>query len=214
MRKQKLFTQVTVVFMVLLLAMPVTSGAVAGFRLANNLLLDDIIASQTMVTGRLIQNEEGQAEEGLGSDEQTAVVAADEKQEDDVEKIENEFNFTSEEIDLFARLVHAEAAGEPYEGKVAVAASVLNRLRSSRYPNTLRGVIYQISGGRYQYSPVLDGRINRSAGSGALKAVEDAINGWDPTNGASGFFNPRKTSNQWVRSQPVTRTIGRHVFFK
>lgn len=123
-------------------------------------------------------------------------------------------NFSQQEIDLFARLVHSEAAGEPHVGQVAVAASVLNRLRSSIYPNTLRGVIYQVVGGFYQYSPVLDGRINLPANRAAYRAVYDAIGGWDPSGGALGFYNPRKTSNQWVRQQAVTTVIGNHIFFR
>ncbi len=121
---------------------------------------------------------------------------------------------TAAELDLFARLVHAEAAGEPFEGQVAVAASVLNRVRSPLYPNTLSAVINQVVNGHYQYSPVLDGRINLPANESARRAVQEALNGRDPSLGALGFFNPRKTNNQWVRSRPVTVTIGQHVFFR
>jgi N-acetylmuramoyl-L-alanine amidase len=124
------------------------------------------------------------------------------------------FQFSAAELDLFARLVHAEAAGEPYLGQVAVAATVLNRINSTRYPNTLSAVIYQIESGFYQYSPVLDGRINLPAGESARRAVRDAIAGQDPSLGAIGFYNPRKTSNVWVRQQPVTTIIGNHVFFR
>jgi len=123
------------------------------------------------------------------------------------------YNFSSSDIDLLARLVSAESAGEPFEGQVAVASTILNRLRDPRYPDTIPGIIYQIESGRYQYSPVLDGRINLPATASAIKAVQQAINGWDPSNGANGFYNPSKTSNQWVRSHPVTAVIGNHVFF-
>ncbi len=123
-------------------------------------------------------------------------------------------NFSQQEIDLLARLVHSEAAGEPYVGQVAVAASVLNRINSSIYPNTLTGVVYQVAYGYYQYSPVLDGRINLPANQNAYRAVNDALGGWDPSGNALGFYNPRKTSNQWVRQQPVTTVIGNHVFFR
>ena len=116
--------------------------------------------------------------------------------------------------DLFARLVHSEAAGEPYEGQVAVAASVLNRVKDSRYPGTVRAVILQVVNGYYQYSPVLDGRINIPANETAFRAVDDALSGRDPSLGATGFYNPRKTSNVWVRQQPVTTVIGNHVFFR
>lgn len=122
--------------------------------------------------------------------------------------------FSASELDLFARLVHAEAAGEPFVGQVAVAASVLNRINSARYPNTLTAVIYQIESGFYQYSPVLDGRINLPANDSARRAVAEAINGSDPSLGATGFYNPRKTTNQWVRQQPVTIVIGNHIFFR
>ena len=117
------------------------------------------------------------------------------------------------DIDLFARLVYSEAAGESYTGQVAVAASVLNRVDSPKYPNTLRGVILQVVNGYYQYSPVLDGRINLPADRTAYQAVYDALQGWDPSGGALGFYNPRKTTNQWVRQQPVTTVIGNHIFF-
>lgn len=123
-------------------------------------------------------------------------------------------NYSQKDIDLFARLVHSEAAGELYTGQVAVAASILNRVASSRYPNTLSGVIYQVANGSYQYSPVLDGRINIPASKTAYQAVYDALGGWDPSNNALGFYNPRKTSNQWVRQQKVTTVIGSHIFFR
>lgn len=123
-------------------------------------------------------------------------------------------NYSQQDIDLFARLVYSEAAGESYTGQVAVAASVLNRLDSSRYPDSLRGVILQVVNGHYQYSPVLDGRINLPASQTAYQAVYDALQGWDPSGGALGFYNPRKTSNQWVRQQSVTTVIGGHVFFR
>ena len=123
-------------------------------------------------------------------------------------------SFSQGEIDLFARLVHSEAGSEPYIGQVAVAASVLNRLASTRYPNTLSGVVYQIIDGCYQYSPVLDGRINIPANKSAYQAVYDALGGWDPSRNALGFYNPAKTSNQWVRQQQVTTVIGNHIFFR
>ena len=127
----------------------------------------------------------------------------------------NKYNLSQTEIQLLARLVRAEAEGESYEGQVAVAASVLNRLNDPRYPNTISQIIYQVDQGiYYQYSPVMDGRINLPPTASTLKAVQDAINGWDPSSGAIGFYNPAKTTNRWVRSQPVTTQIGNHVFFR
>lgn len=123
------------------------------------------------------------------------------------------YTLSTSDINLLARLVSAESSGEPFEGQVAVASTILNRLKDPRYPNTIPGIVYQIDNGRYQYSPVLDGRINLPATASALKAVQQAINGWDPSNGANGFYNPAKTTNKWVRSHPVTAVIGDHVFF-
>jgi N-acetylmuramoyl-L-alanine amidase len=123
-------------------------------------------------------------------------------------------SFSAAELDLFARLVHAEAAGEPFTGQVAVAATILNRIDSTRYPNTMSGVVYQIESGYYQYSPVLDGRINQPAGESVRRAVQEALSGQDPSLGATGFYNPAKTSNLWVRQQPVTVRIANHVFFR
>jgi N-acetylmuramoyl-L-alanine amidase len=117
------------------------------------------------------------------------------------------------DLDLFARLVSAEAAGEPFTGQVAVAATILNRLQDQRYPKTIPGIVYQINFGYYQYSPVLDGRINQPATASAYRAVEMALSGWDPSNGATGFYNPAKTESYWVRSHPTTAVIGGHVFF-
>lgn len=123
-------------------------------------------------------------------------------------------SLSNAEMDLLARLVRAEAGGEIYLGQVAVAATVLNRVKDSRYPNSVSGVIYQVSGGYYQYCPVENGTINIPAGETAGRAVRDAVNGSDPSLGATGFYNPQKTTNQWVRSQPVTTVIGNHIFFR
>lgn len=123
-------------------------------------------------------------------------------------------SFSASDIELLAKLVRAEAEGEPYDGMVAVAASVLNRVADPRYPNSIPEVIYQVVNGVRQYSPVIDGRINLPATTASRKAAQDAINGWDPSYGATGFYNPTKTSNRWVQSHPPTTKIGNHVFFK
>lgn len=121
---------------------------------------------------------------------------------------------SDDEFDLLVRLVHAEAAGESYMGKVAVAASVLNRVDSPHYPNTIKDVIYQVVGTNgYQYTPVANGRINEPGTPEDARAVEAALAGWDPTGGATGFYNPRATNDQWVRSRKSVAVIGNHVFF-
>ncbi len=129
-------------------------------------------------------------------------------------------DFNSDELDLFARLVSAEAKGEPYEGQVAVAATVLNRLLHAEYPNTLYEVIYEVvvvNGIEYyQYEPVLNGTINNPATDDAENAVFDALAGWDPSLGATGFFAPALVppTSTWVWSRPVTINIGGHRFFR
>ena len=127
--------------------------------------------------------------------------------------------YNTSEIDLFARLVHAEARGESYTGQVAVAATILNRVLDPDYPNTLHGVIHDVvivNGKKYyQYEPVLNGTIYQPAGENAVDAVYDALAGWDPSLGATGFFAPAKVSgSSWVWTRPMTVTIGNHRFFK
>lgn len=109
---------------------------------------------------------------------------------------------------LLARLVHGEARGEPYKGKVAVAAVVLNRVKSPSFPNTIAGVIYQ-SGA---FDAVSDGQINLQPDSESIKAAKDALNGWDPTNGCLYYYNPRTATSKWMLSRPVLLTIGNHAF--
>lgn len=116
----------------------------------------------------------------------------------------------SGDLYLLARVVYGEARGEPYKGQVAVAAIVLNRVKSSSFPNSLSGVVYQ-SGA---FSIVADGQINLAPNQTAINAARDAMNGWDPTNGCIYYFNPAKTSNQWMHSRPKVVTIGSHVFCK
>jgi spore germination cell wall hydrolase CwlJ-like protein len=123
-------------------------------------------------------------------------------------------HFSQEEIDLLARITRAEAEGESELGKTAVAASILNRVQSERYPSTIAGVVYQRVNGRYQYSPVADGRINLPPRPTDYQAAFRALAGNDPSNGATGFFNSAKTRDRWVRSHPVTAVIDGHTFFK
>ena len=116
----------------------------------------------------------------------------------------------SSNVNLLARLIYGEARGEPYTGQVAVGAVVMNRVKSSSFPNTISGVIYQ-SGA---FDAVRDGQINLSPDSTAIKAAQDAINGWDPSYGAIYYFNPSTATNKWIWSRPMTVTIGRHRFCK
>ena len=118
--------------------------------------------------------------------------------------------YSSSDVYLLARIIGAEARGESYVGQVAVGAVVLNRVRHSSFPDSIAGVVYQ-SGA---FSAVRDSNWNVAPNDTAKKAARDAINGWDPTGGAIYYYNPAKTSNQWIRTRPVVTTIGRHVFCK
>ena len=116
----------------------------------------------------------------------------------------------SSDVNLLARAIYGEARGEPYTGQVAVAAVILNRVKSSKFPNTIAGVIYQ-SGA---FDAVADGQINLTPNSTAKKAAQDALNGWDPSYGALYYFNPSTATNKWIWSRPMTVTIGKHRFCK
>lgn len=116
--------------------------------------------------------------------------------------------YTQSELDLLARLVHGEAAGEPYLGKVAVAAVVLNRVRSPLFPDTVAGVIYE----PWQFSCVGNWLFNSTPSSDSVSAARDALNGWDPTGGALFYFNYHIVTNSWLWSKPHAVTIGNHYF--
>ena len=120
-------------------------------------------------------------------------------------------NSTSD-LQLMARAINGEARGEPYEGQVAVGAVILNRVKSSQFPNTIAGVIYQ-SGA---FTAVADGQINQpiAEDSTVYKAAQDAMNGWDPTGGCIYYFNPNTATNKWIWSRPLVKTIGKHRFCK
>lgn len=124
----------------------------------------------------------------------------------------NSNNATSNNTDLnlLSRVVYGEARGEPYKGMVAVAASVLNRVADSRFPNTIAGVVYQAGA----YTCVSDGQINLEPDETARKAAQDAINGWDPTSGCIYYFNPDTATSSWIWSRPQVLTIGKHIFCK
>jgi len=116
----------------------------------------------------------------------------------------------SSDLNLLARVVYAEARGEVYAGQVAIAAVVLNRVKSSSFPNSIAGVIYQ-SGA---FTAVSDGQINLTPNETAKKAAQDALNGWDPTYGCIYYFNPNTATNAWIWSRPHVITIGKHRFCK
>lgn len=122
------------------------------------------------------------------------------------------FTVTKEDIRLLAQLIHAEARGEPLKGQIAVGAVIMNRLTSGSFPVNIRGIIYQKTKGVYQFTPVQDGQIRLEPNQASYYAAERAIKGEDPTGGALFFYNPETSSDQWIKTLPVTKIIGNHVF--
>lgn len=118
--------------------------------------------------------------------------------------------YSQNDITLMANAVHGEARGEPYVGKVAVAAVILNRVESSTFPNTISGVIFEPRA----FTAVSDGQIWLTPDESARKAALDAINGWDPTGNALYYFNPETATSSWIWSRPQIKKIGKHIFCK
>ncbi len=114
----------------------------------------------------------------------------------------------SNDLYLLAKCVHAEARGEVYVGQVAVAAVILNRVKSPEFPNTISGVIYQ----PWAFTAVHDGQINLEPNQSAYNAARDAMNGWDPTYGCLFYYNPEVATSKWIFSRQTVVTIGKHVF--
>ncbi len=114
----------------------------------------------------------------------------------------------SGEVDLLARVISAEARGEPYSGQVAVGAVILNRIGHPSFPNTLAGVVYQPGA----FSCMDDGQIDQPVAESAVRAAREALNGADPSGGAIYYFNPNTATSAWIWSRPLIKVIGQHRF--
>lgn len=158
-----------------------TYSAVKNFQAKNGLAVDGIAGPQTLAALGLPT---GQAAGGGSS-------AND-----------------SRDLNLLARIIHGEARGEPYLGQVAIGAVVLNRVRDSRFPNTIAGVIYQPGA----FDAVYDGQIDLEPDTSALNAARDALNGWDPTYGCVYYYNPATATSSWIWTRQIVLKIGRHNF--
>jgi len=155
-----------------------TAAAVKSFQRKNGLAVDGICGPQTLAALGLPSQEGGK----------TTTYSSD--------------------VNLLARLISAEARGEPYIGQVAVGAVVLNRMKHPSFPNTMSGVIYQNGA----FTCLQDGEFYKPVADSAYKAARDALNGWDPTGGAIYYFNPSTATSKWIWSRPQVLTIGRHIF--
>lgn len=118
--------------------------------------------------------------------------------------------YSQNDINLMANAVYGESRGEPYEGQVAVAAVILNRVEHSSFPNSVSSVIYQPGA----FTAVADGQINLTPNDVAKKAVMDALSGWDPTGNCIYYFNPKTATSEWIWGRPQVITIGQHIFCK
>ena len=166
--------------------------------------IDGIYGSQTLAAVKWFQRKNGLAVDGIAGTNTLRAMGIY------TSSTSSSSSSNSNNLNLLARLVYGEARGVPYTGQVAVAAVVLNRVKSSSFPNTISGVIYQ----QGAFDVVKDGQINLTPNSTAIKAAQDALNGWDPSYGAIYYFNPSTATNKWIWSRPMTVTIGRHRFCK
>lgn len=171
--------------------------------------VDGIYGSQTMEAVKRFQRKNGLTVDGIAGTK-TLQAMGIYSSSGNSSSSNSSSSTNSSDLNLLSRLVYGEARGEPYTGQVAVAAVVLNRVKNSSFPNTIAGVIYQ----KGAFDVVSDGQINLTPNDTAKKAAQDALNGWDPTNGAIYYFNPSTATNKWIWSRPMTVTIGKHRFCK
>lgn len=166
--------------------------------------VDGIYGSQTLSAVKYFQRTNGLTADGIAGTQTLKAMGITSSSSSSSSSSSNS------NLNLLSRLVYSEARGEPYTGQVAVASVVLNRVKSSSFPNTISGVIYQ----RGAFDAVSDGQINLAPNSTATKAAQDALNGWDPSYGAIYYFNPNTATSAWIWSRPLTVTIGNHRFCK
>ncbi len=166
--------------------------------------IDGIYGTQTVNAVKYFQRKNGLTQDGIAGPATLKAMGIT------TSSSSSSTSSNASNVNLLAKLIHAEARGEPYTGQVAVGAVVLNRVKSSSFPNSISGVIYQ-SGA---FDAVSDGQINLSADANSKKAAQDALNGWDPSYGAIYYFNPSTATNKWIWSRPTTVTIGKHRFCK
>ena len=161
--------------------------------------IDGVYGSRTEAAVRAFQKRNGLTVDGMAGPATLAAmgVSAGEATQS-----------ASGDVALLARLISAEARGEPYSGQVAVGAVVLNRMKHPSFPSTMAGVIYQ-SGA---FSCIADGQFNQPVADSAYRAARDALNGADPSGGAIYYFNPATATSKWIWSRPLIVVIGKHRF--
>ncbi len=166
-----------------------TRAAVVAFQKKNGLTADGVVGKATY--------------KALGMTSSYEILAG---QSSGGSTASNGFN--SSEVYLLAKTIYAEGRGEPYTGQVAIGAVVLNRVRHPSFPNTISGVVYQ----KHAFTAVSDGQINLTPNETAMRAAQDAINGWDPSGGAIYYYNPAVATSSWIFDRQTVTVIGKHVF--
>lgn len=167
----------------------ITERAVIDFQIAHSIRIDGIAGPETqkVLNGSTIVSREGTSSK----------------------------NYNSDHIYWLARIIEAEASGEPYQGKVAVGNVVLNRVNSKDFPNTIYSVIFEYYGSIPQFSPVADGTIYNTPSQESMNAAKDALNGVKPVGNSTYFFNPNKAAGAWiVKNKSYVSKIGGHVFYQ
>lgn len=163
--------------------------------------IDGIYGSKTVAAVRSFQSKNGLTVDGIAGPKTLAAMGI-------FTSSSSGGGASNNDLNLLAHIIYAEARGEPYSGQVAVGAVVLNRVKSSSFPNSVAGVIYQPGA----FDAVSDGQINYAPDKTAINAARDALNGWDPTYGCIYYFNPNTATSKWIWSRPYVITIGSHRF--
>ena len=163
-----------------------TSKAVRSFQRKNGLTADGVAGPATLKALGMEQTSQNSGSSQTGSSGGNA----------------------SGDVALLAKVISAEARGEPYDGQVAVGAVILNRIAHPSFPNTLAGVVYEPGA----FTCMVDGQIDQPIASSAYQAARDALNGADPSGGAIYYFNPVTATSAWIWSRPLLTVIGKHRF--
>ena len=162
--------------------------------------VDGIFGSQTLAAVKAFQKAWGLTVDGIAGPKTLSALG--------ISSSSSSSTASTNDINMLARIISAEARGEPYVGQVAVGAVVLNRVKHPSFPNTLSGVIYQNGA----FTAITDGQWNEAVASSAYNAARDAINGWDPTGGCVYYYNPARATSAWIFTLPIHYRIGQPVF--
>lgn len=162
--------------------------------------VDGVYGSQTKAAVIKFQKSNGLTADGIAGKQTLAAMG--------IASTSGGYSETTDDAALLAKVIYAESESEPYVGKVAVGAVMLNRVESPSFPNTLSGVIYQ----SYALESVSNGRYGTGTNAECLKAAQEAINGWDPSYGCLYFWNPATATSTWIWSRKIVVTYGKHVF--